>query len=174
MPTADRAVPICDSQTLARIRKTFRTVRSSDDWRQAACFVARGLPAQRISFGSRTFPPVALPSGSIRLECSTRISRMALELQPFQAEDCVRRIGECSLLYGGANEYGAIVVKAHATRHEVAVPASSRRTTRSPFLTYAAKLYVVPRSIPTTFDSLMIMRRDAWRYVDFVAILHVR
>ena len=32
MPTADRAVPICDSQTLARIRKTFRTFRSRDDW----------------------------------------------------------------------------------------------------------------------------------------------
>jgi len=62
MPTADRAVPICNSQTLARIRKTFRTVRSRDDWRQAAFFVARGL----------------LPSGSFRLEYSARIFRRAL------------------------------------------------------------------------------------------------
>ena len=53
---------------------------------------------------------------------------------------------------GGADEHRAVVVEADALGTS-ATPASSRTTTGRPFSTYAARLNVVPRSMPTTEGS---------------------
>ena len=77
--------------------------------------------------------------------------------EPLDAEDGVLGVGQGAVAGGGADEDGAVVVEADALGTRAA-PAASRTTTGRPSSMYAARLNVVPRSMPTTAGGVTLIQ----------------
>ena len=76
--------------------------------------------------------------------------------EPLDAKNGVFRIGQCPLASGRADENRPVVVKL-MTLGTRAMPDSSRTTTGWPSRMQAARLNVVPRSMPITAGDAMLM-----------------